>query len=81
MQIYTTSQARNKLFSLVEDVNTNYEPVYIKGKKGNVVILSDAEYESMQETMHLYSVKGLVEDILEASKEPIEECVEWTDDV
>jgi PHD/YefM family antitoxin component YafN of YafNO toxin-antitoxin module len=29
----------------------------------------------MQESLYLHSVPGLVEKILEASKEPIEECI------
>ena len=35
----------------------------------------------MQETLYLHSIPGLVESILEASKEPLEECVEWTDEL
>jgi antitoxin YefM len=81
MQIYTTSQARNKFFTLVDDVNSHHEPVYIKGKRNEAVMLSKEEYESLLETMHIYSVPGWAERILEASKEPIEECVEWTDDI
>ena len=37
------------------------------------------DYESMQKTLYLYSIPGLVEEILEASKEPLEECVSHKD--
>jgi prevent-host-death family protein len=79
MQIYTTSQARNKLFTLVDDVNNYHEPIYIKGKSNEAVMLSKEEYESLLETMHIYSVPGWVDRILEASKEPIEDSVSHED--
>ena len=81
MTIYTATEARSKLFQLVDETNKTHQPIYIKGKRSNAVILSEEDYESMQETLHLYSIPGLVESILKASAEPIEECVEWTDEI
>jgi prevent-host-death family protein len=75
MNIYNSTQARVKLFSLIDETNQTHEPIYIKGKRNDAVIISKEDYESMQETLYFYSVPGLVERILEASREPIEECV------
>lgn len=74
MTIYTSTQARAKLFSLIDETNQTHEPIYIKGKRSDAVILSKEDYESMQETLYLHSVPGLVEKIISASKEPTEEC-------
>ena len=79
MNIYTSTQARAKLFNLIDETNNTHEPIYIKGKRSDAVIVSREDYESMQETLYLHSIPSLVESILEASKEPLEECVEWTD--
>ena len=81
MNIYTSTQARAKLFNLIDETNQTHEPIYIKGKRSDAVILSKEDYESMHETLYLHSIPGLVESILEASKEPLEECVEWTDEL
>jgi antitoxin YefM len=81
MAIYTSTQARAKLFNLIDETNKTHEPIYIKGKRHNAVIISEEDYQGLQETLAIYSVPGLVDSILEASKEPIEECVEWTDDI
>ena len=81
MNIYTSTQARAKLFNLIDETNQTHEPIYIKGKRSDAVILSKEDYESMQETLYLHSIPGLVESILEASKEPLDECVEWTDEL
>ena len=74
MIVYTSTQARTKLFNLIDEANQTHEPIYIKGKRNNAVILSKEDYESMQETLYLYSIPGLVKNILEASKESVEEC-------
>lgn len=81
MTIYTTTEARSKLFQIVNEINRTHEPVYIKGNKANAVIISEKDYEGLQETLAIYSVPGLVDEILQASKEPLSECVEWSDDV
>ena len=81
MTIYTSTQARSKLFHLIDETNQTHEPIYIKGKRNDAVIISKEDYEGLQESLYIYSVPGLVESILEASKEPLEECVEWTDEL
>lgn len=75
MTIYTSTQARAKLFNLIDETNQTHEPIYIKGKRSDAVILSKEDYESMQETLYLHSIPGLVEKIISASKEPIEACL------
>lgn len=81
MSIYNISTARAKLFEIVDETNNTHQPIYIKGKRNNAVLISESDYESMQETMYINSIPGLAESILEASKQSIEECVEWTDDL
>ena len=81
MNIYTTTQARAKLYHIVNETNQTHEPIYIRSKRNNAVMLSQEDYESLQETLAIYSVPGLAESILEASKEPLEKCVEWTDEL
>ena len=75
MTIYTSTQARAKLFHLIDETNKTHEPIYVKGKRSNAVIISEEDYEGLQETLAIYSVPGLVESILEASKEPLSECI------
>ena len=75
MQIYTISEARAKLFNLVDSIQDLHEPIYLKGKRSEAVILSKEDYEGLQETLYLYSIPGLVDSILEGSKTPLEECI------
>lgn len=79
MSIYTSTQARAKLFNLIDETNNTHEPIYIKGKRNDAVILAKEDYEAMQETLYLHSVPKLVDNILKASKESLSECVSHED--
>lgn len=75
MTIYSTSQARAKLFEIVESVATSHEPVYIHGRRHTAVIIDKEDYESLQETLYLQSIPGMVAKIQEGSDEPLEEAI------
>ena len=49
----TASEARARLFPLIEQVNVDQEPVEIVSKKGTAFLVSEAQYRSMAETAYL----------------------------
>ena len=49
----SASEARQRLFPLLEQVNTDHEPVQITSKAGDAVLMSAADYDSWQETVYL----------------------------
>ncbi len=49
----SASEARQRLFPLLEQVNTDHEPVRITSKAGDAVLMSADDYDSWQETVHL----------------------------
>ncbi|MED5811330.1 type II toxin-antitoxin system Phd/YefM family antitoxin [Mycolicibacterium sp. 050232] len=49
----SASEARQRLFPLLEQVNTDHEPVRITSKAGNAVLMSADDYDSWQETVYL----------------------------
>jgi antitoxin YefM len=68
MKIVSASEARANLFSLVEQVNKDHLPRIITSRKGDAVLLSKEDWESLQETIYLQSIPGLVESIREAEQ-------------
>lgn len=76
MTIVTITEAKRNLFKLVNDAHEHHEPVHIKGKNCNAVMLSEEDYDNIQETLYLNSVPSLAKSIIEASKEPIEDCAD-----
>ena len=72
MEIVNASKARANLFNLVEEVNKDHLPRIITSKKGDAVLLSKEDWDSLQETLYLQSIPGLVESI-----EQIEQADDW----
>ena len=70
MILMNATNARKNLYKLIEEVNNDSTPVTITNSKGgNAVLMSEEDYNALQETIYLYSVPGLVESILEADKQ------------
>ncbi len=76
MKTLSVSEARSILGKLVEEVALEHEPVYIHGKVKSVVLLSEDDWRSIQETLYLLSIPGMRESILEGMQAPHEECSE-----
>ena len=67
------SNARDKLYNLASSCIKYNDVVNISTKEGNVVLLSEDDYRSLIESLHLAGVKGVFEDIEEAIKTPTHE--------
>ncbi len=62
----TASEARKKLFPLIEQVNDDREPVEITSKRGEAVLLSKADYDALTETASLLRVPANARRLLES---------------
>lgn len=49
----SASEARQRLFPLLEQVNNDHQPVRIDSKAGGAVLMSADDYDSWQETVYL----------------------------
>ncbi len=74
MTILNTTEARSKLYSLIDETAETHKPIVITGKRGNAVLLSENDWNAIQETLHLLSVNGMRESIKQGLAENIEEC-------
>lgn len=69
MSTINITNARANLFKLVSDVNIGYDPITIVNNKGkNAVLISEDEWNNIQETLYLSSIPGFVEDIINVDK-------------
>ena len=56
-------------------VNNSSQPITITNNRGkNGVLISEDDWNAIQETLYLNSIPGMAESIIEAGKEPLEEC-------
>jgi len=52
----------------------------ITGKRGNAVLVAEEDWRAIQETLHLLSIPGMRESIIEGIATPTDECdtaIEW----
>jgi antitoxin YefM len=70
MTTITATEARKLLYKLLDDVSDSHEPVQITGKRGNAVLVSQDDWDSVQETLYLVSIPGMRESILEGMATP-----------
>jgi antitoxin YefM len=62
----SASEARQRLFPLLEQVNTDHEPVRITSKGGDAVLMSADDYDSWQETVYLLRSPENARSLMEA---------------
>ena len=66
--------AKDNLSQLISEVNAGSEPVIIVNDSGeNAVLLSQDDWNSIQETLYLCSVPGIAESIIKAWETPLTE--------
>ena len=72
MQVLSASQARANLYRLIDETASSHEPVYIAGKRSGAVLISDEDWNAIQETLHLLAIPGMRESIKKGMAEPLE---------
>ena len=80
MTTLNATEARAKLYSLIDEAVETHKPITIKGKRGNAVLLCEDDWRSIEETLFLLSIPGMRESIREGMAESLENCdstVDW----
>lgn len=70
MKTIAITEARKRLYRLVEEVQTSHEPMQLTGKGGNVVLVSEDDWRAIQESLYLVSIPGMRESIVEGMDIP-----------
>jgi len=79
MTILNATEARSKLYSLIDEAANTHQPIIITGKRSNAVLISEEDWNSISETMFLLSVPGMRESIKAGLNAPLSECDEELD--
>jgi prevent-host-death family protein len=79
-RVISASKARENIFNLIDETAASHQPIIITGKRSNVVMMSEEDYNAIQETFYLSANTKLKESIIEGLNTPISECsdkIEW----
>ena len=79
MSTFSATEARTKLYRLIDQASLSHEPIVITGKRANAVLISEDDWHSIQETMYLLNIPNMRESIREGLSTPIEDCKEDLD--
>ena len=69
------SNARQELYKIASSCIKYNDIVNISTKDGNVIMLSEDDYNSLIESLYLAGIKNVYEDIEEAVKTPTDELI------
>jgi len=74
MSTLTASEARAKLYRLIDEAAESHVPIRITGKRNSAFLVSEKDWASVQETMYLLSIPDMRESIRKGMDSAVEEC-------
>ena len=79
-KVMTVSQARANIYKIMDETSQTHQPIMITGKRNNVVMICEEDWNAIEETLYLNSVTGMADSIKEAMNAPdseFSEDIEW----
>ncbi len=79
-KVMTVSQARTNIYKIMDETAQTHQPIMITGKRNNVVMISEEDWNAIEETLFLNSIPGMATSIKEAMDSPnseFSEDIEW----
>ena len=74
MTTLTASRARANLYRLVDKAALSHDPIQITGKRHSAVLVSEEDWNAIQETLYLLCIPGMRESIRKGLKTPVSKC-------
>ena len=67
----TASKARTVLYRLIDQAAETHQPIIISGKKSNAVLISEEDWNAIQETLYLLETPKMHQSIKKSMVEPL----------
>ena len=74
MTTVDATEARSRLYNLIDEASQTHEPIVITWKRNNAVLLAEEDWNAINETLYLVSNPGMRESIVEGMEIGLEEC-------
>lgn len=76
METIFVNQDNNKIEKFLNQAIEKNQLILLKGETGNAVLISESEWNAIQETLYLSSIPKMIESIKEGGETPLSECIE-----
>ena len=76
----TVSQARTNIYKIMDETAQTHQPIMITGKRNNVVMISEEDWNAIEETLYLNSIPNMassIKDAMNATDSEFSEDIEW----
>jgi antitoxin YefM len=79
MTTLKVTEARSRLYALIDETASSHQPIVITGKRGNAVLLAEDDWNAINETLYLLSQPNMRESIREGLSTDIDDCSQELD--
>ena len=76
MGMLSASEARKRLYNLVDEVKETQQPDQIVGKRNSAILVSEEDWRAIEETLYLAAIPGMRQSIKRGLKTQVEKCDE-----
>lgn len=79
MTTVNITNARQELYKFANSCIKYNDVINISTKEGNVIMISEEDYNSLLESLYLAGIPGMYESIVEGANTPLSECekIQW----
>ena len=74
MTTLNATDARSRLYRLIDETTESHKPILITGKRGNAVLLAEQDWNAINETLYLVSIPGMRESIRQGLESELKDC-------
>ncbi|MBQ0759859.1 MAG: PHD/YefM family antitoxin component YafN of YafNO toxin-antitoxin module [Zhongshania sp.] len=74
MTTLKVTEARSKLYALIDETASSHQPIVITGKRGNAVLLAEDDWNAINEMLYLLSQPDMRESIREGLNTDLDDC-------
>ena len=74
MTTLNATEARSKLYKLIDEAAQSHSPVVITGRRGNAVLIAEEDWNAINETLYLLSIPGMRKSIRKGMESSLENC-------
>ena len=79
-KVMSVSQVRADIYNVMDETAQSHEPVLITGKRTNVVMLSEEDWNAIEETLFLNAIPQMamsIKEAMSADDSEFSDSVEW----
>ncbi len=79
-KVMSVSQVRADIYNVIDETAQTHQPVLITGKRNNAVMISQEDWNAIEETLYLNSIKGLsssIQEVMKQEDDEFSEDIKW----